>query len=957
MKRLVAILLMLLVIPGADAATRGQSATVSRGNDASSSTATRATAARAATTARSAAVPQTSARAATSGRATVSRTSAATSSTSTVAARAATTQKVLNAGTSVQAANENTVIQNQCREKYYGCMDSFCMLDNENGGRCICSDKNAEYDQILADIERLDQQSYQMATVGVESIESGFDATAAISSVVKDDSGVDLSLWDAYTVMDDLDSGSANPLSGKEGDALFNASHQLCAQQMPECNEQLSMLSLMYRQQIRSDCTAYENSLNQQKQASQQKLAAAQTALRQASYEQLQAANKYDLGQCTVEFKNCMITTGGCGDDFAGCATVAAFDATNTRGRGVGARPYVIKGDKTDIEISASTYDILYSKKPLCDGITQQCVAVADQVWDTFLREAAPQIKNAELIAEDNARQNCIGNISSCFQQACRDTMDPNDPDGSYDMCLTRPETMLNLCTVPLNACGISTTSAAEAEASPIWEFVVARLASMRVNSCTTQFKECLQSEDRCGSDYTQCVGLDTDTIVRMCPYDALPGCQQVYGSNEIRDDAVYDELYEFAQGIFLGIDNNMLEYCQSALDEAVIEVCGSTDSCDQYMLNQDVGTRSLDYKICDIQVIDGTDIAYSNCRTTASQITDVELGRNATGQISPLGGVITGTIYWDSVDVDSNGNITPVDEYFVNADLTDASDSEKEMVALELGALQTNIDMVFGMIESDPTVQFCMSGREVQGIKPYSGETKPRFPELTKQVRMQIATSALNAARDNYYQRYDELNEQMSKDNIEIAERIAAVSGENAKDVRREAARQACVNLADMSGMPKSETPKSLVGTIIAAAVIATSAVLITVFSAGIGGLVGLAATVTAKSAIVAAAPIVYVAAGSAGLGAVSGWIQGAATADYSGAQVTNEVKDLTGYFENKQWNYEETITTEFNMDTLVCHKCVKSRQCAKIKTPLFGSKSCKQWEEPIEVCSDIEF
>ena len=438
MKRLVAILLMLLVIPGADAATRGQSATVSRGNGASSSTATRATAARAATTARSAAVPQTSARAATSGRATVSRTSAATSSTPTVAARAATTQKVLNAGTSVQAANENTVIQNQCREKYYGCMDSFCMLDNENGGRCICSDKNAEYDQILADIERLDQQSYQMATVGVESIESGFDATAAISSVVKDDSGVDLSLWDAYTVMDDLDSGSANPLSGKEGDALFNASHQLCAQQMPECNEQLSMLSLMYRQQIRSDCTAYENSLNQQKQASQQKLAAAQTALRQASYEQLQAANKYDLGQCTVEFKNCMITTGGCGDDFAGCATVAAFDATNTRGRGVGARPYVIKGDKTDIEISASTYDILYSKKPLCDGITQQCVAVADQVWDTFLREAAPQIKNAELIAEDNARQDCIGNISSCFQQACRDTMDPNDPDGSYDMCLTR---------------------------------------------------------------------------------------------------------------------------------------------------------------------------------------------------------------------------------------------------------------------------------------------------------------------------------------------------------------------------------------------------------------------------------------------------------------------------------------------------------------------------------------
>ncbi len=66
--------------------------------------------------------------------------------------------------------------------------------------------------------------------------------------------------------------------------------------------------------------------------------------------------------------------------------------------------------------------------------------------------------------------------------------MDPNDPEGSYDMCLTRPETMLNVCMVPLNACGIDASSAQAAEQSQIWEFVIARLQSMRVNSCTTQF-------------------------------------------------------------------------------------------------------------------------------------------------------------------------------------------------------------------------------------------------------------------------------------------------------------------------------------------------------------------------------------------------------------------------------------------------------------------------------------
>ena len=78
---------------------------------------------------------------------------------------------------------------------------------------------------------------------------------------------------------------------------------------------------------------------------------------------------------------------------------------------------YQIKGAITNIEISASTYDNLMAKKPLCESVTKQCVAVADQVWDTFLREVAPQMKSAELIAENNARQNCIGNISSCFQE------------------------------------------------------------------------------------------------------------------------------------------------------------------------------------------------------------------------------------------------------------------------------------------------------------------------------------------------------------------------------------------------------------------------------------------------------------------------------------------------------------------------------------------------------------
>ena len=522
---LVGLLACGVVYAAAPQQRRGQSASSVSAATSGTSARTNTVAARSATTARSATAPRATssasnvtARAATTGRTTVNRgtTSATTTGArSGVSARAATTQKVIGTGTKVASAAENIVVSEECRQKYMGCMDSFCMLDNDSGGRCICSDRNAELDAVLAEIEKLDQQSYQMATVGVERIEMGDAAEAAIANAnavaqsilaqeeEEEKRTLNLSLWEnpsyLFDATDDIfaESDMMNPIEGKEGDALFSASHQVCIEQMPECSSEISMLQLMYAQQIRSDCTAYENSLKQQQNASAQKLYAAEQALRDAALEQYQNANKYDLGQCTVEFKNCMIDTGGCGADFSGCASVAAFDATNTRSSRGDDDTYEIQGAVTSIEIQASTYDILVSKKPLCESVTRQCVAVADQVWDTFLREVAPQVKSAELIAEDNARQNCVANISDCFQQACKDNIDPNDPDGSYDLCLTRPEAMLSLCTVPLNACGISTNSAQDAQNSNIWNFVVARLASMRVNECSNAVKTCLQSQDR----------------------------------------------------------------------------------------------------------------------------------------------------------------------------------------------------------------------------------------------------------------------------------------------------------------------------------------------------------------------------------------------------------------------------------------------------------------------------
>lgn len=921
-----------------------------------------------------------------------------------VAARAATTQKVIGTGTKVVAATKSVVSNEECQQKYFGCMDSLCMLDSANGGRCVCSNKNATFDSILAEIEDFDLKTYQMVTVGVDSLEQGYDINAVYA---KPESGVDLSAWNAMPDEEFVQSSSALPLSDVTGDALFLAAHQNCAAAIPECSANMQFLQLLYSQQINNDCAAYENSLKQRRNEAAQKLESARLGLLDASYTALSNANKWDLGQCAVEFKNCMISTGGCGADFSGCAPIAAFDATNARSSGAG-RQYNIAGEQTTVTISASTYDTLLSKKPLCDNVTQNCQSVADQVWDTFLRANAPQIKYAELIAEDNARQDCVGDVSSCFQRACRDNIDPKDPSGSYDACLTRPGTMLSLCTVPLNACGISTESAEAAEKSDIWQFVLARLASMRVNSCTTEFKECLQSPDRCGSDYTQCIGLDTDTIMHMCPYDTLVGCQQVYGARNIRGNAVYDELYNVAQGIFLNIDNEMLDYCEAALEQATITACGDLDTCKTLVDDTLLGTRSLNYEVCEIVFLDeGQKIAYQNCVANAGLVSDEKLGRvvNAGGEglgpVTPMGGVIDGNIYWDGVKIDDDGNISNVDEYFKNIGITEPEQDEYNSVHRELGQLQNNLQRIYDVIESDPTVQFCMTGREVDGIKPYSGTSVPRFPELTKSTRLKIANQGLRQAMDNYYQKYDKLQAQQAEDYATITERLAENRGENGKDARRDAARQSCVDLAKGAALPRAKTPTSLIGIITTIVVVIAVVTVVTVFTAGAGtiaagagmaagfeaaagsglslttvstlsavgtgaglsgasgaGLSGIAAAAfSATTTSLATSSTIATVVGVVGGTAAAAGITAAAAVDYTGPQAVDGSGELQGRYENDQWNYREVIETRFNMDTLVCEKCVTQQQCNQTKSPFFGNMYCNSWADPVTECTDIQF
>lgn len=801
--------------------------------------------------------------------------------------RAATNQKVINIGTKVQ---ESTAKSSSCQEKYEACMDAGCIIDNDSGGRCQCSNKITELNAKLDKIKKKDIQSQRM----LEATESVLDEQKYGSDIIQSD------FSDADDDVDDLDSDSVTYDS--VGDKLRSEMHKLCMERIPECKAQVNLISNMYTQKIKSDCAAFENALVEQQHASQDRRAEVKKSVRAAALEQYNETNKYDLGQCVIEFTSCMQKDAECGKDFTGCVGTVAKDKIYAGETATVA----VSGPNASIMIAQSTMDVLDSKKYICERVLDSCVSVKDQVWDMFLRNSVADIKLAELTAESNVRTSCLDNISNCFVKACKENIDGND---SYDMCLTRPESMKSFCKVEMEPCLAATGGSYDnPEASTLWPSVLAKLSAMRVDSCTEEIKTCMQSDDRCGSDYSKCIGLDTNIIMRMCPYDKLTGCEKVYGAEAVKGEAIYDEVAQIIEGVILNIDNEMLQTCENAVDRAMDEVCAG-ETCQSFAVAPHVGADALNYSVCQYTTDspDSTEgFKWFDCRADIDHISDAELGRvhgsqdGEMGPVKPFAGVITGVIKWEFVEINDEGYVD-IDKYMDELTKEKISDEEKNRVRSTLEQLQGDINRVITSVEQDQWVQFCINGREIEGVTDKFGKNKVRFPKMANTIRRQMATTALNQARNNYYAKYDELTDRMQQDLVKISERLAKIADANQHDVEITVAREACVNMAALSAFAKAPVGQSLWAKILIGIIVVAAIVVATVFTCGAaagvaGGVIGsfMAANGAVLASGAAAGAAAATASATASLAAISGSLatsaaltagMGAATAATIGA------------------------------------------------------------------------
>lgn len=662
------------------------------------------------------------------------------------------TQAAIQNGTKVRTKTDASGLYDQaCYDAYYGCMDQFCISENESGGSCACSDLSIEYDKQFADIQKIMMEAERVATEEVEKVKAGANADIIFTGERRYDEDGNLldvdeisvedakkkkreslmAMWETSYEDDDEDiwGDGAEDFSSLSGASLYKAAEKLCLEQVPEdCEGDITLLRNMYSRQITSDCKGYENSLTKKRNEANQALAAANADVRAALKESFEEANKYDLGQCMVQFKKCMQTEDACGKNWENCvATIASENMQNNAAESTaGTKVATVE----TYDITTSTMNVLDSKRAICENVLSQCVAVRDMVWPAFLREAAPTIKVAEASAESKFRQSCLTNISNCIQNACKDDIVGKGVD-TMDACLSRPDMARSFCKVEIDPC--------ERMEPLIWGYVVDKLAAMRVDACTQEVKDCFTAETRCGENFQNCIGMDYDYIHDICPIDSLVVCKANNPAFSM------DDLDSMLMGLYLNIDNAALDQCQELVDRKMAEVCGSTVDCNKFAADDTIGTGSL----------------RSQKNGNVYRVT---------GMIS-FGSIKMGSDY---IARDDDNMLSPgeigVQEYIETVRQRNSREEDKEtiipLIEEELNNIAGTINRTIAMIEQDPEIQFCVNGRDLSQITGKSGQaTKARFPKLLNQVKMQIAVAALRKAQDNYNARFNKMVADATKD------------------------------------------------------------------------------------------------------------------------------------------------------------------------------------------------
>ena len=720
------------------------------------------------------------------------------------AARAAMTNQVITTGAQVRQRVDMPNMNEECRDAYFGCMDMFCMSDNVNGGSCQCSDGYAPFAERMDLIQRNLDEANRIRTIEIERVEAGALADILFHGGRQYDAQGNVILTEA----DRAAAEAARPLTAAErrarrsstlanfmneqlettalpersiadmsGRELYDAAHAMCIDSArPFCTgaNDVMLVTQVYLTQIRNDCQGLQRIIGDLVRQSETAISEAQRDLREVRQEVHARDNELNRGECMVEFRNCMQGPDACGTDWARCVNAVAEENMQQQ------TPSSLDIGTSDamFTISPSAHRMLESRRHICERVLDRCVAVRNHVFDDFIRDIAPELRLAERRAESNMRQNCLGNISECIQNACVENIGGGDRDpANIDACLARPEMVRSMCMHYVTPC--------ERMDPVIWEFVLARLGALRVDACTREVRACYTHSDRCGEDFSQCIGMDLPALHRMCPVETLVVCAQGRPGFQITD------LDSMLMGFFMNVDNSLLEVCQGLIDDKMMEICGSLDDCNRFAADDRLGAGSLQmhrrgaiYQLTGLLSLGmihvGTGIPATS-EPTDERSERRERGRGTRGNPSELDDSSVGDgLGAGRINVDGyiehlrrmNGCVDRQGEAV-------ACGAEAEQIVatieMELRNIEGQINRTIDLISQDTQIGWCIHGRDLTNITgplPSSGRRPPppnmtqaRFPNMLNTQKMLIANAALRKAAENYNTKFTEEVERATRE------------------------------------------------------------------------------------------------------------------------------------------------------------------------------------------------
>ncbi|MDR0803565.1 MAG: hypothetical protein LBO08_00540 [Rickettsiales bacterium] len=662
------------------------------------------------------------------------------------------TQSVVAAGISIKSrVGATNLYAQECHDQYFGCMNEFCLGAEDYEGACVCSDDyekhNGEFEKITATLK----QAENLETIEVEKIKLGANADIVMGDGTRQYDakgnviGVDKKTTSRRSTRDILAGlktsySASDDIGDKQGGELFIAADDLCLNKMDEsCDGDMKILKQLYSTQIRNDCNGMAAYVAGKKTDAELALADANSAVRDARNERLKNDNALDRGQCMIAFKKCMKGGDVCGPDWDRCTGSIAEENMQNKKRTGSVASNKVKHTAI-FNITDSVQEMLDSKRYICEGELNKCMAVRDLVYDDFLREVAPELKLAERNSESKRRMSCLTSISDCIHTACKDDIEGKGVE-TMDSCLSRPEMARSFCKYEVESC--------ERMEKDIWGYVKDKLAAMRVDRCTEEVRECFTDDGRCGKDFGNCIGLDYDEMHKMCPLDKLIVCKQG------RADFSMNDIDSLLMGFYLNVDNSALEKCQKVVDDKMVEICGSTTECNKFAADDNLGSNSVVYrKNGDKHVLSGM-ISYGMIKVGNGfgvvKDDDKKLAAGEIGVADYIREMKSRTARSSSTDLHA----------------------VQESIQSELNNVAGTINRTIELMSADPEVQFCISGRDMTHING-GGMTQGRFPHLMDQMKMVVAESALRQATNNYNKKFqEELAKATSESSIDLANAV----------------------------------------------------------------------------------------------------------------------------------------------------------------------------------------